>query len=183
MPETFFTADLHFGHANILSYDDRPFRTIEEMDAEIIRRWNNKVKPEDTVYILGDISWYKADKTIELIKQLNGTLYLVKGNHDRLSPQLKKCFKEVYEYGTEIKIDKNFIVLSHWPIPCFNRHFYGAYMLYGHVHTSFEWNYMKHVKRDMEAVDIPCNMYNVGCMLWNYEPVTLKEIIEKGDTM
>lgn len=181
MSEIYFTADLHFGHKNVLKYDNRPFQTIEEMDAEIIRRWNNKVKPEDTVYILGDISWYKPDKTIELINQLNGTLYLVKGNHDRISPQLRKCFKGVFEYGTEIKVDGQFVVLSHYPIPYFNRRFHGAYMLYGHVHNSPEWESTKRFKKEIEATGVPCNMYNVGCMIWDYKPVTLQEIIEKSD--
>ena len=38
-----FTGDLHFGHENVLKFDGRPFDTVEEMDAELVRRWNNKV--------------------------------------------------------------------------------------------------------------------------------------------
>ena len=52
----YFTSDLHFGHKNIIRYDHRPFSSVQEMDAELIRRWNNKVKDEDLVYILGDVS-------------------------------------------------------------------------------------------------------------------------------
>ena len=74
------------------------------------------------------------------------------------------------------------IVLSHYPIPCFNRHYYGAYHLYGHVHTGFEWNMMEHMRRQMEELyDVPCNMFNVGAMIsyMDYTPRTLEEI-EKG---
>ena len=58
-PETkqkiFFTSDLHFGHENVLRFDNRPFQTIEEMDEELIRRWNAKVGKGDLVYVLGDL--------------------------------------------------------------------------------------------------------------------------------
>ena len=62
MGNTFFTADCHFQHFNILAYVNRPFKTSEEMDNEIIRRWNERVKPEDTIYILGDF-YFKNSKT------------------------------------------------------------------------------------------------------------------------
>ena len=65
MSKIYFTADLHFGHRTIIRYDDRPFRTVEEMDAAIIKNWNRKVNKDDVVYILGDISWYKSEKTVE----------------------------------------------------------------------------------------------------------------------
>ena len=63
MPKIFFTSDLHFGHKNIIRFDNRPFSTVEEMDEALIRNWNAKVSDEDTVYVLGDISWYNDAKT------------------------------------------------------------------------------------------------------------------------
>ena len=55
--KVFFTGDLHFGHENIIKLDSRPFKSVEEMDAELIHRWNNKVAPGDLVYVLGDMIW------------------------------------------------------------------------------------------------------------------------------
>lgn len=55
MSKIFFTSDLHFGHENVLRFDNRPFATVEEMDSELIRRWNAKVGRGDLVYVLGDI--------------------------------------------------------------------------------------------------------------------------------
>lgn len=55
--KVFFTGDLHLGHENVIKFDNRPFETVEEMDAELIRRWNNKVDKGDLVYVLGDMIW------------------------------------------------------------------------------------------------------------------------------
>lgn len=174
----YFTSDLHFGHRNVMAYDRRPFATVEEMDAELIRRWNAKVKPQDTVYILGDISWYSASKSAEIMRSLNGRKILIKGNHDYniLKPELVSCFDAVYNC-TQIRQDRKRIVLSHYPMPFYNHQHHGAYMLYGHVHNSAEWKLAEKYRRDLIDNGIPCNMYNVGCMHWNYEPVTLDEII------
>ena len=180
----YFIADLHFQHVNCLSFDNRPFVDIEVHDKTIIDNWNSVVGMDDDVYILGDISWANATKTIEIFKQLNGRLHLIKGNHDHKllkNRQLQSMFVEICDYK-ELDIgDGKLLIISHYPIPCFRNHYYGAYHLYGHVHTSFEHNMMLNVKRQMEELyTVPCNMYNVGCMLpyMNYTPRTLEEIIE-----
>ena len=68
----YFISDTHFGHKNILKLDNRNFKTIEEHDNTLIKNWNNAVGIDDDVFILGDISWYNATKTIEIVKSLNG---------------------------------------------------------------------------------------------------------------
>lgn len=180
----YFISDLHFGHKNCLSFDARPFKTIEEHDQEIITRWNNVVGIDDDVYILGDISWHNATKTIEIFRQLNGNKHLIAGNHDKKllkNKDVQALFLEITPYK-ELQIDDKYgIVLCHYPIPCFNHHYYGWYHLYGHVHISFEWNMMKRVKFEMESLyDCPCKMYNVGCMIpeMDYTPKTLEQIIK-----
>lgn len=89
MPKIFFTSDLHFGHKNIIRFDNRPFSTVEEMDEALIRNWNAKVSDEDTVYVLGDISWYNDAKTSEIINSLHGHKILIKGNHDRVHGKVR----------------------------------------------------------------------------------------------
>lgn len=75
MGKIFFTGDLHFGHANVIAFDNRPFKTVEEMDAELIRRWNSKVGKGDLTYVLGDMIWKaRNDDAPELIKSLNGQI-------------------------------------------------------------------------------------------------------------
>lgn len=182
MPNTYFISDLHLGHKNCLAFDNRPFTTVEDNDNEIIRRWNEIVNIDDDVWILGDVSWHNVTKTIEILKQLNGTKHLCIGNHDQgflKNKDFRDVFREITTYK-EIEINGQFVVLSHYPIPCFNRHYYGAYHLYGHVHNGFEHNMMERVKYEMVALyDKPCNMYNVGCMMpyMDYTPRTLDEII------
>lgn len=182
----YFIGDLHFGHKNCLSFDNRPFTDIETHDKTIIENWNNAVGIDDDVYILGDISWYNVTKTIEIFKQLNGKFHLIKGNHDSKllkSRELRSLFVEICDYK-ELDIGNGkLLILSHYPIPCFRNHYYGAYHLYAHVHTSFEYNMMLNIKRQMEDLyTVPCNMYNVGSMLdyINYTPRTLEEIIESN---
>ena len=182
----YFISDLHFGHVNCLAFDNRPFNTIVEHDEYIIKAWNETVNIDDDVYILGDISWYNSTTTVAIFKQLNGRLHLIKGNHDTnvlKNGELRKLFVEITDYK-ELYIDSTTsIVLCHYPIPCFKNHYYGWYHLYGHVHTSFEWNMMENTKRQMtELYDKPCKMFNVGAMIsyMNYTPRTLEQIIESN---
>lgn len=184
----YFIADLHFGHVNCLSFDNRPFTDIEKHDKTIIENWNNTVGIDDDVYVLGDISWYNVTKTIEIFKQLNGRLHLIKGNHDSKllkSRELQSLFVEMCDYKELCLDDGKIVVLSHYPIPCFKNHYYGSYMLYGHVHVGFEYNMMENIKRQMEELyTVPCNMFNVGCMCdyMDYTPRTLGEIISANKT-
>jgi len=167
-----------------MAFDNRPFTDIETHDKTIIENWNNAVGIDDDVYILGDVSWHNATKTIEIFKQLNGRLHLVRGNHDSKllrNRKLQSMFVEITDYKELSLEDGKIIVLSHYPIPCFNKHYYGSYHLYGHVHVGWEHNMMLNIKRQMEELyTVPCNMYNVGCMLdyMNYTPRTLNEILK-----
>lgn len=181
---TYYIADLHFGHKNCLAYDNREFPSIEAHDEALIERWNSVVGIDDDVWVLGDISWYSAMKTIEIFNRLNGTKHLCVGNHDKKllrNPDVQKLFVEIVDYK-EVRLDDGTgIVLCHYPIPCYNNHFYGWVHLYGHVHTSFEWNMMKQHQYNMEKLYLKeSKMYNVGCMVpgMDYTPRTLKEIIE-----
>lgn len=180
---TFFISDLHLGHENCLAFDNREFPSIEAHDNTIIERWNNAVGIDDDVWILGDISWYNATKTVELFRRLNGTKYLCAGNHDKRllkNRDVQGLFVEITSYK-EIQLTNEIgVVLCHYPIPCYNHHYYGWIHLYGHVHTSFEWNMMKQVQYQMRALyDKKSQMYNVGCMVpgMDYTPRTLDEIL------
>lgn len=79
----YFTSDQHFGHSNILKHTGRPFSSIEEMDAALIRNWNAKVHRNDIVYILGDLFFRNSTPAEEYLHQLKGVKHLIIGNHDK----------------------------------------------------------------------------------------------------
>lgn len=163
-----YTSDLHFGHRNIVDYDGRPFRNVEEMDAELIARWNAKVRPGDQVYIVGDVGLAKTDHIVECVRQLRGNLHLIEGNHDKAALK-KEAFVRLFLSLHQIKsvVDGDLrIVMCHYPLRSWNNKTHGAVHFYGHVHNVAGPN--PFIYNDGSV--------NVGCMHWNYEPVTLAEI-------
>lgn len=188
----FFISDLHFGHKNGLAFDNRPFDTIEEHDAELIKRWNNKVNVTDDVYILGDISWHNATKTINIFNQLNGIKHLIVGNHDTKllrNQDIRSLFIEICDYKELYLTDKISVILCHYPIVAFKNHYYGWYHFYGHVHNGWEENIIQNViRQNINLYDKSCNMINVGAMIpyMSYAPLSftdLAEIIEKRNAI
>ena len=180
MSKKFYIADWHYDHANCIGFDNRPFTSVEEMNAELIRRWNSAVGNGDFVYVLGDMFWCNTKKAAPILKQLNGQKILIKGNHDRFhDPNFEKLFVKITDY-LEVEDEGEKIVLCHYPIPCFKNHFYGWIHFYGHVHNSFEHNMMCHQRFLMENLyEKQCNMVNVGAMMpWmDYTPRTKQEIL------
>jgi calcineurin-like phosphoesterase family protein len=97
-PTFFFTADEHYGHFNIIKYCNRPFNSVDEMDAEIIQRHNEIVRPKDVVIYAGDFTLSEKPYTENYIRQLNGTHIFLKGSHDYW---LKKSATVIWEKEIE----------------------------------------------------------------------------------
>ena len=182
----FFTSDLHFGHENVIRFDNRPFNTVEEMDEEMIKRWNAKVGKDDIVYVLGDFIWKAAtNEAVSIIRRLNGQIILIKGNHDRFlhNSAAKKALAGIKDYddicvtledGTTRRC-----ILSHYFIPFYNGHRYQAIHLHGHSHFTEESAEEVRITTELNEKGYDLKIYNVGCMYWNYTPVTLDEILER----
>lgn len=176
-----YIADWHYGHANAIQFDNRPFETVQEMNETLVTRWNRAVDPGDVVYVLGDMFWCKSSEAVPVLRQLSGTKILIRGNHDRSNDgAFIRQFAKVTEY-LEVKDENRNVVLCHYPIPCFKNHFYDGWChIYGHVHDTFEHVLMLEIRRKMiEDHKVKCDMYNVGAMLpyMDYTPRTLDEII------
>jgi calcineurin-like phosphoesterase family protein len=134
----YISSDLHFGHKNILKFcpATRPFENIDQMDEAMITEWNASVRPEDTVYILGDISYREPSHTAKIFSRLNGKKILIAGNHDEKALKQKifrDCFEEIHNY-LEIQRDKRKIVMFHYPIAEWNQMHRGSIHFYGHLH-------------------------------------------------
>ena len=183
-----YISDLHLGHANVIKFDNRPFKNIEEMHKTIITNWNEVTDKDDTVFILGDFCWETEQGWEKYLQELKGKKVLIQGNHDIKSPNknLKKYFLDIKPYK-EITDNGRHIIMSHYPIPMHKAAYgEGCYMLYGHVHNTREEWFMRKWRHEIrrscsERGHNRGQWYNVGCMMpWmNYTPQTLDEIIEK----
>jgi calcineurin-like phosphoesterase family protein len=171
----YFTADLHLGHTNIIAHTNRPFATVEEMDEVLLNNWNAKVQKNDTVYIVGDLFFYKSYPIEESLQAMNGKKHLIIGNHDKnwmKKVDLSKHFESV-ELMAEISDGSHAITLCHYPMMTWNRFSQGEYLIYGHIHNNRNDSYWPL----LSTMD---NALNAGVEINNYEPVTFDELVENN---
>lgn len=185
---TYHTADTHFGHLNILRYDNRPASTIEEHDRMLVERWNNVVMSWDTVIHHGDVALGTFVESIQKVHLLNGYKVLVSGNHDRISsvekesrrerfrPYYESVFQEIWPEVVEHEINGRKVVLSHYPAEGdhtdedrfvdIRPKDTGIPVLHGHTHQSEVVSYTKNGTMQI----------HVGVNSWDYRPVSEEEI-------
>lgn len=177
----FYIADTHFGHENIIHLNNRPFRNVYEMNEELIRRWNDAVKPTDSVYILGDFCYGREIHHPDtFIKQLNGNKYIVLGNHDRVLKKMCGRLPNVIWMKDYAEIEDEDmggqkLVLSHYPMAEWNGYFRQTIHLYGHIHNNTG-------NPAYEIMSKIPNAYNVGADILDFTPRTLKEVIAYNRT-
>lgn len=152
----------------MIEYCKRPFKTLDEMHREIIKRHNEVVKPEDTLYVLGDVTVCpKRDisRLESILNKMNGNKHLILGNHDEGKPfnYEKYGFTTVH---TALRYDHN-IILRHDPSAAIVSP--DKFWLVGHVHNIFKY------------LTNPINIYNVGVDVNNFYPITLKQIFKEMD--
>jgi calcineurin-like phosphoesterase family protein len=188
----YFTSDLHFNHQRIIEYEPktRPFNSVEEMNETLIANWNSVVKPEDTVYVLGDFAMGPANDVRGLVARLNGTIKLVRGNHD--TPTKLKIYQEM---GIEIKdieyliYKGRFFILCHFPIasPEFIqmvvRDNSEVVNVYGHLHSNAPKGYVNgtyHIGLDTNNLT-PISIQQVWSECWPEEMMTPEIIAYKNE--
>lgn len=159
--KVFFTSDTHYSHAGIIRMANRPFASIQEMDNELIHRFNAVVPPDGVTYHLGDFSLGGiVSSTIR--KRLNGRIHLCPGNHSKRSlmePELWESISPMYE----ICIDGQLITLCHYAMLAWYKRHKGAWMLHGDAHGG--------LRDDPEA-----RRLDVGVDCWEYAPVSMSQI-------
>lgn len=181
MAETWFTSDLHLGHDREFIWGPRGFKSVHEMNKEIISRYNSIVNMEDNVYILGDLMLGNNEVGISMIKQLKGNIHIIRGNHDTDSRMklYNTCYNivEITE-GQFIKYNGYHFYLCHYPVLCSN---YDedkplkAQMisLCGHTHTKDPFNDWD--KGNIFHVEVDTN----NCYPWNIDDIIEKIKINK----
>ena len=165
-----FTSDLHLGHKNVIRLCNRPFASIEEMDAVLIENWNRKVHRNDTVYVLGDLMFRNEKPPEEYLRQLNGKKHLITGNHDRAWTKhcnLTQYFESVNRLDY-ISDGKRQMAICHFPMMSWP-HMPRSYMVFGHIHANTDADYWPLIAHSDK-------MLNAGVDINGYEPVTFEEM-------
>lgn len=164
-----WTSDTHFNHGNIIKYCNRPFKDVGEMNSTMIHNVNAIVKPEDTVFFLGDFCFRNTpggkegeglpEKAEVFIKQLNGHWIFVKGNHDR-NNSLKTIIEKVW-----IRYGGYRICMVHNPI---------------HADPTCKLNFVGHIheKWKFKRLNNRCDLINVGVDQWDFRPITFETIMK-----
>lgn len=150
MNRIFFTADLHFGHANILRHMlERPFAAeglIKEHDAWLLDLWKSTADKKDDIYILGDLTFFKSDDARKLLEKLPGRKHLIVGNHDGSVKAYSSYFTSIDSLRTVVIkptrcpfLERDLrLVLCHYPLITWNYKPQGSIMLHGHCHGKLD---------------------------------------------
>ena len=169
----YYTADSHIGHANIIRHCDRPFETVEAMDAALVQAWNARVTGNDTIYIIGDLL-FRHREPEQIIRQLHGKKHLIIGNHD--SNWMHKVDVNRYFHSVNLMLEfsdgRQPVTLCHYPLVSFN-HARTGFMIHGHIHQ----------KTDADYWPLLCardNVLNAGVDINHFEPVTFEELLENN---
>lgn len=193
----YYIADCHFFHEALNEkMDKRGFESVQAMNEYMIEKWNQKVRRNDEVVILGDFSWGNAEETNDLLDRLHGKLYMIRGNHDyflQKSDFRAERFVWIKSYA-EMQDNQRKVILCHYPVMCYNGQYRldrkgnpRTYMLYGHVHDTMDQRLLEQFQEitkrttvqspDGEERPIPSSMINCFCMYSDYTPLMLDEWI------
>lgn len=169
----FLSSDTHYGHKNIIGFCGRPFPTVREMDEEFIRRWNAVVTDVDVTYHVGDLSYYKDAKTADILRSLNGKIFLVRGNHDtpKRCGTLSKDIVEILPSLCAIEVHGRLAVLCHLPLEAWRIGRHEIVHTYGEPIEGKPRNVLHfHGHTHGNSRKVPLRT-DVGVDCWDYAPV------------
>lgn len=177
MPAVFLVSDTHFGHAGVCHFthpDDptvklRPWTDPAEMDEEMVRRWNDRVRPNDKVYHLGDVVINR--KALKTLARLNGDKVLIRGNHDIFrDDEYREYFRELRAYHV-----MNGMILSHIPIHPESLGRFGV-NIHGHLHASR----VKMEPVGKYGIPVIDTRYHCVCVeQTDYTPILFEDVIKR----
>ena len=170
-----FTGDDHLGHENAIQLCDRPFSSVEEMNSEIIRLWNERVNGNDTVFILGDM-FFRCNYAEDILKQLKGKKRLIIGNHDSSwlnKFDVSRYFISIDEYYYGSDGERTFLLCHRPQITYRHENRNNMYMIHGHIHN----------RTTMDYWPLLCSrerVLNAGVDINGFRPVTFDELYENN---
>ena len=180
MPNVFLTSDTHWGHAGICKFTNydgspvRPWDDVDEMNEEMIKRWNETVGPKDKVYHLGDVVINR--RFLPILDRLNGDKVLIKGNHDIFPlKDYVKYFRDIRAYHV-----MNGMILSHIPVHKESIARFGT-NIHGHTHGN-RVMYTPNPTGWSEAKRTPQIDPDYFCVCveqTNYTPIAFEDVVEK----
>ena len=167
MPETFVTSDTYFGRPSIINIAQRPFSSVDDMDSALVENWNKRVGPGDTVYHLGNLAWNPVIAE-DILKQLNGKIYLIQGEYDEAAISVAKHFTGKLHIlpNSIIRQDTFNCVFSHWPLADWPGKNKGIFHLHGHS--------LNKMKTDLDLM----KRVNICTDNWNFTPQPIKGTLE-----
>ena len=173
MPNVFLVSDTHFGHLGVCKFTRndgvtklRPWDSPEEMDEEMVKRWNETVRPNDKVYHLGDVVINR--KALKIMHRLNGDKVLIRGNHDIFrDEEYREHFRELRAYHV-----MNGMILSHIPIHVDSLGRFGT-NIHGHLHAS------RVMKMWIRGPEIDPRYHCVCVEQTDYRPISFEEVIKR----
>ena len=175
----YYISDLHLDDERVFGLCHRPFSSLKDMENELILKWNKKVKDEDEVYVLGDLSLKFNQSVCEFFNKTNGIKHLIVGNHDEdnLSEIINaKVFKNISHIKYIDDGDKR-VCLCHYPIMDWQSGDRTIHHIYGHIHNKNKENggdmygKMKDFYKNLPA-------YNASVDVIEFEPKTIDELIK-----
>lgn len=178
----YFTSDPHYFHEAVIKFCQRPFKDAHSMNEELIKRYNAKVKENDVCIIVGDFSFGSGEQTKAILRRLNGTKILVKGNHDKQNSANK--FDLTVESMT-IRIAGHLVTVKHYPLKWkrfshlmerLRRYFKktkNPKFLDNMPENSGQLHIHGHTHRKERFVE---NQIHVGVDAWDYAPVSIVEL-------
>jgi calcineurin-like phosphoesterase family protein len=166
MIRTYITSDTYFGRRNMIKYGKRKYSSVEEMDKDIIERWNSRVNKHDVIYHLGNFAWDPFSANIAL-QNLNGKIRFMYGNKDKALVESASLHEHVQILHDQIVELKEFnVVMCHYPLEYWNGKEEGSIHLHGHNYEQFPIDLTKMLRM------------NVCLDYWNLYPVNISDILE-----
>ena len=176
MPSVFLVSDTHFGHAGVCRFTRRdgvtklrPWDSAEEMDEAMVERWNDRVRPDDKVYHLGDV--VMSRRSLSIMDRLNGDKVLIRGNHDIFRDEdYRKYFRELRAYHVMAGM-----ILSHIPIHSESLGRFGV-NIHGHTHADRVMRPLATSGRS-DVVDV---RYHCVCVeQTDFAPILFEDVIDR----